>query len=236
MLGPPHPTRSPGPGRVTSKVTSGLTTKTASYERGHTIMTILGSRSILAALCLLGSLSLAAQQQRPASPARAAASQTPVEVSIAGVRVVGAGYGANGSELRAFNERPGTTIALALQAQAGAGIVEIDSHASRVESFADDKGQGLLEEARVGSFPRIAEDRGAAIVEVGVQARPSAGAASVSTQGSVAMTLAGGSKPQRISNVKLEAGQTMKLGTATVSLKSANASGDESTAVGLAMT
>jgi hypothetical protein len=176
----------------------------------------------------------AAARGHEASSPRSA--KAPVQVTIAGIRVVGAGYGANGSELHAFNERPGTTIAiaLALQAQGGAGTVEIDNRASRVDSFADDKGESLLEEGRIGSFPRLAEDRSAAIVEVGVQARPSAGAASVSARGSVATTMASGSKPQRLSNVKLEAGQTLKLGSATVSLEQANP-GDESTSVGLAL-
>jgi hypothetical protein len=180
-----------------------------------------------------------AAQQRPAKPTAkptpAGAAQATVEVSVAGVRVVGTGYGANGSELRAFNERPGTTIVLALLAPAGGGIVEIDNRASRVDAFADDKGQSLLEEGQVGSFPKIAEDHSAALVEVGVQARPAAGAVSVVAQGSVAVTLAKGSKPQRIPNVRLEAGQTMKLGTATVSMKTATP-GEESASVGLALT
>src|SRR5204863_3764966 len=143
-------------------------------------------------------LDVAAQRSRP--PAAPPPAAPMPQVSANGIRVVGVGLGANGSELRAFNERPGTSISVAIQAPAGTGIVEIDSHGSKLDAFSDDKGQSLLEEGRVGSFPKVAEDGSAALVELEVQARPSAGAASVSAQGALSMTLAGGSKPQRIPN------------------------------------
>ncbi len=151
------------------------------------------------------------------------------------MRVVGVGLGANGSELRAFNERPGTAVALAIQAPPGTGIVEIDAHASKLDAFSDDKGQSLLEEGRVGSFPKIAEDGSAALVEIEVQARPSVGAASVTAQGSLTMTLAGGSKPQRLPNIRLEANRPLKLGTATITITDATTE-EESTKITFGLT
>lgn len=126
--------------------------------------------------------------QRPAAQRPAPAPLEPAGGSAIGIRVVGTGLGANGSELRPFNESPGTTVVLAVQASGGSGIVEIDSRAGKVESFTDDKGQSLLEEGRIG--PKVAEDGTAAMIEVEVRARPSAGAAAVTVQGTLALTLA----------------------------------------------
>jgi hypothetical protein len=170
----------------------------------------------------------------PAKAAPPAPSGPPPQMSVNAIRVIGAGLGANGSELHAFNDRPGTAVAFAILAPTGSGIVDIDERGSRVDSFTDDKGQSLLEEGRFGSFPKISEDRSAALVDVEVRGRPSAGATSVSVQGSVAMTLATGSKPTRIPNVRLAEGQTMKLGPTTITVKRVTP-GEESTEVTLAL-
>ena len=172
--------------------------------------------------------------QRPAAAAPQPASAPP-QVSAVGIRVVGPGLGANGSELRPFNESPGTVVVLGIQAAKGAGIVEIDSHAGKLDAFADDKGQSLLEEGRVGPFPKVAEDGSAAIVEVEVRARPAAGAASVTVQGSLAMTIAAGSKPVRATNVKLESGQAFKVGTAAMTIGEAKVD-EESTKITFGLT
>lgn len=189
----------------------------------------------IVSILLVGSPIGGAAQQRggapkggarpPATPPAAPAAALP-QVTAVGLRVVGVGLGANGSELRAFNERPGTTVALAIQAPPGAGIVEIDSHAGKLDAFSDDKGTSLLEEGRVGPFPKIADDGSAALVELEVQARPSAGAVSVNAQGSLSMTLANGSKPQKIPNVKLEANKALKVGAATITITDSKVDGD----------
>jgi hypothetical protein len=153
-----------------------------------------------------------------AAPAAAAAPSPPPQMSAAGIRVIGPGLGASGTELKPFNESPGTSVVVAVQPPAGSGIVSIDDHGSKLDAFNDDKGQSLLEEGRVGPFPKIAEDGSAALVELEVRARPSAGAASVSVQGTIAMTLAGGSKPFRAANVKLDASQTFKIGATTLTI------------------
>jgi hypothetical protein len=166
--------------------------------------------------------------QRPAAAAPPPAPSTPPpQVSVVAIRVVGVGLGANGTELRPFNERPGTTVALAVQAPRGSGIVDVDDDNSRVEAFTDDKGLTLLEEARVGPFPKVSADGSAALFEVEVRARPSAGAASVTVQGSVALTLAGGSKPVRVNAVRLEPNQTFKVGTTTMTVTTAKVEDDD---------
>jgi hypothetical protein len=172
--------------------------------------------------------------QRPTPQAQAPAPPPP-QVSAAGIRIVGLGLGANGSELRPFNESPGTVVVVAIQAPRGSGIVQIDGHGSQIDAFADDKGQSLLEEGRVGSFPKIAEDGSAALAEVEVRGRPSAGATAVSVQGSLAMTLAGGSKPTRVAAVRLVENQAFKVGAAAMTVNEVKAD-DESTKITLGLT
>jgi hypothetical protein len=173
--------------------------------------------------------------QRPTAAAPQAPPSNPPQVSPIAVRVVGPGLGANGSELRPFNESPGTVVVLAVQASKGSGIVEIDSRGSKVDSFADDKGQSLLEEGRIGSFPKVAEDGSVAMVEVEVRARPSTGSAAVTAQGTLAIMLAAGSKPTRAAAVKLESGQTFKVGTATLTVSEAKVE-EESTRITFGLT
>ena len=198
---------------------------------GRVLSSVACSVAAIVLVLLIGSLDVGAQR-RARPPAVTAAPPPPPaalpKVAVVGIRVVGGGLGANGSELRAFNERPGTAIALAIQAPAGTGIVEIDDHGSKLDAFSDDQGQSLLEEGRIGPFPKLADDHSVALVEVEVQARPSAKAVSVTAQGSLAMTLAGGSKPQRLPGVRLEVNRTMKLGAATITITAATAD-EEST-------
>jgi hypothetical protein len=188
-------------------------------------------RTVLALLVLIPASALVAQKS---GSAKTAGSASQARVSVAGIRVIGPGLGANGSELHAFNDQPGTTIALAIVPPEGSGIVEIDDHASRLEALNDDKGRSLLEEGRFGPFPKISEDRSAALVEVEVRARPAPGTSSLTVQGSVAMTMATGTKKTKIPNVRLEASRTMKLGTTTITLKTVTP-GDETTVVTFAL-
>jgi len=175
--------------------------------------------------------------QRPAAAAPQAQTppSNPPQVSAIAIRVVGPGLGANGSELRPFNESPGTVVVLAVQAAKGSGIVEIDSRGGKVESFTDDKGQNLLEEGRIGSFPKVAEDGSVAMVEVEVRARPSTGATAVTAQGTLSMMLAAGSKATRAAGVKLETGATFKVGTAALTVSEAKVE-EESTRITFGLT
>jgi hypothetical protein len=181
---------------------------------------------LVIAIGFAGERVLLAQRTTPRPTASPTAPVAMPQISATAIRIVGPGLGANGTELRPFNESPGTSVVLAIQPPRGSGIVQIDDHASKLEAFSDDKGQSLLEEGRIGPFPKIADDGSAAIVEVEVRARPSAGAAAVSVQGSIAMTLAPGSKPVRAAGVRLEEGQTFKVGSAVITVGGVKADDD----------
>ncbi len=194
---------------------------------GGIFFVIVGVVSAIGAPIAAAQRPAAKGAQRPPASAPAAASP---QISAAAIRVVSPGLGANGTELRPFNESPGTVVVLAVQPPRGSGIVQIDDHGSTLDAFSDDKGQSLLEEGRVGPFPKVAEDGSAAIVEVEVRGRPSSGAAAVSVQGTLAVMLAAGSKPVRAAGVRLEQNQTFKIGTTTMTVGEVTAD-DESTKV-----
>jgi hypothetical protein len=197
----------------------------------------LGLGLVLAGLMAAPLAGAQASKQRPPAKGatKAPAPATPPapagampQIAAAGIRVTGLGLGTNGTELKPFNESPGTTVALSIQAPKGSGIVDIDDHGSKLDVFSDDKGASLLEEGRVGPFPKISEDGSAALVELEVRARPSTGAGAIVAQGTIAMTLAGGSKPMRAANVKIDANQTFKIGATTLTISEPKVE-DEST-------
>jgi hypothetical protein len=139
-------------------------------------------------------------------------------VSVGGLRIVAPGVGEEGTEIRAFNESPGTALTLFIKVTGGAGIVEIDEDKSALNSLTDDTGANLLEEARFGPFPKVTKDGSTGMVELETRARPSAGANSITAEGSVVFTSSSGTKTQKFSNVKLEAGKTIKVGTSVITV------------------
>jgi len=199
--------------------------------------------SVTGALVLSSVVAFAQQSQPPkgrgntkqapakaAGPPTAAAPVAPPQIVVAGLKVIGSGLGKNGSEIEPFHDHPGTFIALAIQPPKGSGIVAVDDDNSKLESFADDKGTSLLEEGRIGPFPKVAEDGSVAMVEVEVRGRPAAGASSLTVTGTIAVMLANGSKPTRVANLKLEDGQAFKVGTTNMTVNTAKVS-DDSTEV-----
>jgi hypothetical protein len=166
-------------------------------------------------------------QAKPKPGAKEAAASAPT-VSVAGLRVVLPGLGEQGTEVRAFNEAAGTTLALLVKPGSGAGIVEINNEKSVLSSLKDDTGADLMEEARFGPFgAKIAKDGSAAITEVATRARPSPGATSLSAEGSIAATSSTGTKVVKVPGVVLAAGKTFKVGTGIVTIGDASPRGDQ---------
>jgi hypothetical protein len=170
---------------------------------------------------------------RPAPVAPTAPAGPPPEISVVGVRVVGAGLGKNREEIRAFNERPGVTVALAIKMPAGQGIVELDEDNCLLTSVTDDAGTDLGEQAEYGSFPKTSDDGSVGMIEIASRLRPAATATAILAEGTLVFSASPGSKPTRIPNVKLEKGRTFKLGTSTVTL--AEVTPGEETTIELAL-
>lgn len=193
--------------------------------------------SLIAAVAATSHLAAQANR-RPARPAAAAPAPAPApgpppEIVIAGIRIVGAGLGKNREEIRAFNERPGVAVALAIKMPAGQGIVELDEDKCLLTSVTDDVGTDLGEQSEYGSFPKTSEDGSVGLIEIESRLRPAPTATAILAEGTLVFSASPGSKPTKIANVKLEKGKTFKLGTATVTL--AEVTPGEDTSIELAL-
>ena len=175
-------------------------------------------------LGLAGPPPAAGQGRNRAKPSAAPAA--PPSVVLGGLRIVAPGMGEEGTEIRAFNESPGTALVLFFKVADGTGIVDIDEDKSALNSVKDDTGANLLEEARFGPFPKITKDGSTGMIEVETRGRPSPGATYLLAEGTIALTASGGTKVQKVANVKFESGKVFKVGTATVTVGDVSAQGD----------
>lgn len=156
--------------------------------------------------------------KKGAAPAKAAAPT----VGVAGIRVVGQGFGEDGREAQPFNESPGVGLALAVQAKDG-GIIAFDDDASALGEMTDSEGNSLLDNASIWPFPKITKDGKVLIVEMKSQGVPAVGATHVTAKGTISVTTATGSKPVKVPNVRLENAQTFKLGAGVVTIEDVSA-------------
>jgi hypothetical protein len=187
-----------------------------------TMKTRLVTLTLVASVAATSHL-MAQANRRPATAKPAAAAPAPPpgpppEISVVGVRIVGAGLGKNREEIRAFNERPGVAVAIAVKMPAGQGIVELDEDNCLLTSVTDDAGTDLGEQAEYGSFPKVSDDGSVGMIEIESRLRPAATATAIMAEGTLVFSASPGSKPTKVPNVKLEKGKTFKLGTTTVTL------------------
>jgi hypothetical protein len=190
--------------------------------------------ALVAAVAATSTSSVVAQARKPAKPTAAApAPGPPPEISVVGVRIVGAGLGKNREEIRAFNERPGIAVALAVKMAAGQGIVELDEDNCVLTSVMDDAGTDLGEQAEYGSFPKTSDDGSVGMIEIESRLRPAPTATAIMAEGTLVFSASPGSKPTKIASLKLEKGKTFKLGTSTVTL--AEVTPGEDTTIELAL-
>lgn len=178
------------------------------------------------AVCGLAVTATAAPPAKKAPPAKAAAVPT---VSVAGIRVVGQGYGEDGREAQPFNESPGVALALVIQAKDG-GIIAFDDDSSALGEINDSEGNSLLENASIWPFPKITKDGKSLIIEMKTKGVPAVGATHVSAKGTVSVTTATGAKPLKIPNVKLANDVTFKVGAGIIDLANVTTE-EESTSV-----
>ena len=150
-------------------------------------------------------------------------------VSVAGLRVVGVGYGEEGREAQAFNESSGVGLALVVQSAGTSGIIAFDDDASALEELTDSTGKNLLDDASIWPFPKLTKDGKAVIVEMKARGVPAAGATEIHARGKLALTTATGSKPVKVPNVALANDKTFKLGTGVVTLSEVEATEGQTT-------
>lgn len=132
-------------------------------------------------------------------------------VQLAGVRIVGGGYGLNGSELKAFNQKSGTSIALIVRAPENKKIVELDKYKCALAELTDDHGQNLLDGVDWDPFPDITKDGNLALVEVSSKRRPSQDASKLLAKGTIHLRVAASASTEKIKKLKLKVGAKAKV-------------------------
>jgi hypothetical protein len=206
--------------------------------KDHREVQTMRIRSVV--LTLLAVLAVAApgaaqSKKKPAAPATPPAPVgPPPEVVVAGVRVVGPGFGKNRDEIRPFNEGPGIAVALVVKMPAGQGIVDLDEDDCELTSVTDDAGTDLGEQAQYGSFPKTSDDGSVGLIEIESKLRPAATATAVLAEGTLVFNASPGSKPTKIANVKLEKAKTFKLGATTITISEVTP-GSEDTSIELGL-
>jgi len=132
-------------------------------------------------------------------------------VQLAGLRIVGPGYGLNGTELRAFHQQSGTTLALAVQAPENKKIVDVDDSKCSLVEFTDDRGHNLLDGVNWGGFPKISKDGRLALIEVTCKNRPSQDASQLLARGTIQLRVAASESTEKIENLKMEVGTKVNV-------------------------
>ena len=132
-------------------------------------------------------------------------------VQLAGLQIVGSGYGLNGTELRAFNEPSGTTLALLVRAPQDKKIVDVNDDNCSLLEFVDDKGTNLLDGVDWGGFPKISEDGSFALIEVSSKNKPSEDASQIMAKGTIHLVVGASASTEKIENLKLEVGTKVKV-------------------------
>ena len=138
------------------------------------------------------------------------------DVELAGLRVVGPGYGLNGTELRAFNQRSGLSLELIVKAQKDKQIVEVDDSKCSLTVLADDRGHNLLDNVEWGRFPKVSKDGQLALVEVTSKSRPSKNASRLRVKGTICLRVAGSNRKEKIENLKLQVGAKANVNESTI--------------------
>jgi hypothetical protein len=176
----------------------------------------------LALVCTTLLLARASVAQTPRKPPAAKGKPT---VSVVGLRVVGPGFGRDGMEVRPFNEQPGTGIVVALEVAEPFGVIAVDTRSSAIEKIADSDGT-VLPQPEIWFSPDITKDGTAALVQLRASGVPGAKATAVTLKGTLVASVSSGAKTQKVSNFKLEAGKTLKVGNDTITLSAV--AGEES--------
>ena len=169
----------------------------------------------------LGAMTLHAQAKRPPLPQKPApgkaAAAAPVkmpEVVVGGIQVVNAPFGDDDWSARPFNSRNGTKVVLVIKMPEGMGLIEIDEDKSSLDTFTDEKVTQYA--AEFESFPDVAKDGSAGAIEAQSEIVAGAGMTSLRLEGTLALKVATGSKPIRVTGVRPENDKSFKLGATVV--------------------
>jgi hypothetical protein len=157
-----------------------------------------------------GAASSAAPAQGQAASPRTTASGNQPEIVVGGVQVVKVAVPDNDFSAKPFHADNGTTLVLWVKLPAGQGLIEIDDDASVLEDVADDKGSNIG--GKFGSFPEEFKDGSGGIIEIKSSGLPASGATAITAEGTLAMSIATGTRKTRVPKISLANNAKFTLG------------------------
>jgi len=166
-----------------------------------------------------------AAQARQAPAPRATATGKEPEVVVGGVQVVRVVVPDNDFSAKPFNTDNGTKIVLWIKMPTGQGLIEIDEDASLLESVTDDRGSNIG--GKFDSFPDEFKDGSGGVIEIESTGFAAPGATAILAEGSLALSVATGTRKTRVANVRLQNDATFRFGQTTITVADLE-TGDES--------
>ena len=166
----------------------------------------------------------AASATASAPQARASAAGKDPEVAVGGVQVVRVVAPDNDFSAKPFHEDNGTAIVLWVKMPAGQGLIEIDDDESVLKSVADDKGSSLG--GKFGSFPDEFKDGTGGLIKIQSSGFAAPGATAITAEGSVAMTVATGTRKTRVAKVQVQDNAKFMFGKTPVVMSDVKAESD----------
>jgi hypothetical protein len=151
--------------------------------------------------------------QQAAAPRATAAGKEP-EIVVGGVQIAKVVVSDNDFSAKPFHADNGTTLVLWMKMPAGQGLIEIDEDASVLQSVGDDKGSNIG--GKFGSFPEEFKDGSGGTIEIKSSGFAAPGATALLAEGTVAMTVATGTRKTRVANVRLQNDAKFTFGKTTI--------------------
>ncbi len=169
----------------------------------------------------------AAEQSRQAPAPRNTATGKDPEIVVGGVQIVRVTVPDSDFSAKPFHEDNGTKIVLWVKMPAGQGLIEIDEDESLLQSFGDDKGTNIG--GKFGSFPEEFKDGTGGIIEIASTGFAASGATALVAEGSVAMTVATGTRKTKVANVRLVNDAKFTFGQTSITVAEVETQGDTQT-------
>jgi hypothetical protein len=133
---------------------------------------------------------------------RATASGKEPEIVGGGVQIARVLVPGDDFSSKPFNADNGTKLVLWVKMPAGQGLIEIDEDASVLQSVTDDKGSNIG--GKFESFPDEFKDGSGGIIEIESSGFAAPGATALLAEGTLALTVATGTRKTRVANVRLQ--------------------------------
>ena len=166
--------------------------------------------------CVWAAAPIAWAQAGPPAPATQPAAGKPA-VKVVGLSIALPDKSGEPGRSMAFGVLPGTAVFFSISDN-NRFFVKLDTEASKLESFTDDKGMNLLKQEGwagsmgFGSFPKIAKDGHTCALDVHVNNPPSPGARELTIKGRAVLLCGGPIKQAQQKDVALTKGTKVSAG------------------------